>query len=83
MIDASTKQPSGLLGGNFFDLGHFDECYGIKNDDIFGKYCLGTYAVPLVGSDENKFTLNATQQKVVCNSYNIRKVLKPYFRFWE
>ncbi|KAJ3657597.1 hypothetical protein Zmor_009385 [Zophobas morio] len=43
MYDASTKIPNGLVGGNYFDLGHFDECYGIQYGDIYGKYCLGAF----------------------------------------
>ncbi|RZC36860.1 nose resistant to fluoxetine protein 6-like [Asbolus verrucosus] len=42
MFDASTKIPNGVLAGNFFDFGNFDECYNIKSGDIYGKYCLGT-----------------------------------------
>lgn len=43
MYDASTKIPNGLVAGNYFDLGHFDECYGIQYGDIYGKYCLGAF----------------------------------------
>lgn len=31
---------SGILRGNFFDLGSFDECLKVKHAEIRGKYCL-------------------------------------------
>lgn len=67
MIDASSKLPSGLLAGNFFDLGHFDECYAIKNQEIYGKYCLGTYSLPISNPGGEGFALNITQSDLVCN----------------
>jgi hypothetical protein len=42
VFDASTKFPNGLVVGNFFDLGNFDECLAIKYKNLYGKYCLGT-----------------------------------------
>ncbi|XP_046394827.1 nose resistant to fluoxetine protein 6-like [Ischnura elegans] len=45
MFDASTKFPEGLVAGNTFQLGVFDECVGVKaqlpGDGHFkGQYCL-------------------------------------------
>lgn len=65
MIDASTKVPSGLLNGNYFDFGDFEECYGIKNKNIYGKYCLGTYPISSVGSGNQVLKLNLTQHNQV------------------
>lgn len=45
MFDAHTKFPSGILAGNYYDLGNFDECLNIESKPIQGKYCLGT--IPL------------------------------------
>ncbi|KAL3271387.1 hypothetical protein HHI36_021871 [Cryptolaemus montrouzieri] len=45
MKDASSKFVfGGILDGNFFDLGYYDECLNIKNDElaIYGKYCLAS-----------------------------------------
>ncbi|XP_017046351.2 O-acyltransferase like protein-like [Drosophila ficusphila] len=44
MLDAWGSIPSGLLTGNMYDLGQFDECLAIKKDTsqgrtIQGKYC--------------------------------------------
>ncbi|XP_034127392.1 nose resistant to fluoxetine protein 6-like isoform X1 [Drosophila guanche] len=44
MIDAWGSIPSGLLYGNFYDLGNFDECVEISKEitsshSINGKYC--------------------------------------------
>ncbi|KAB0798818.1 hypothetical protein PPYR_06698 [Photinus pyralis] len=45
MFDASGKNPSGILEGNFYELGSFDECMSIEEtmaeDTIIGKYCVG------------------------------------------
>ncbi|CAH1378595.1 unnamed protein product [Tenebrio molitor] len=45
MFDANTKFPSGLLAGNFYDLGNFDECLNVTSTEVLGKYCLGTIPV--------------------------------------
>ncbi|XP_075234105.1 nose resistant to fluoxetine protein 6-like [Lycorma delicatula] len=44
MLDSSNSIPSGLLIGNVFQLGHFDECVKISvpAEDLDGKYCLTT-----------------------------------------
>ncbi|KAH8278497.1 hypothetical protein KR018_004097 [Drosophila ironensis] len=39
MIDSWGKYPSGILTGNLYDLGNFDECLNIKTDLTRGKYC--------------------------------------------
>lgn len=43
MIDASAKPPSGMLYGNHFVPGNFDQCLNIKeikNESVIqGKYC--------------------------------------------
>lgn len=44
MIDAWGSIPSGLLAGNSYDLGNFDECLNIRKEigqerTIQGKYC--------------------------------------------
>ncbi|XP_017091603.2 nose resistant to fluoxetine protein 6 [Drosophila bipectinata] len=47
MIDSWGFLPSGVLTGNFYDLGNFDECVniqakGIQSSTIHGKYCFLT-----------------------------------------
>ncbi|XP_001599171.3 nose resistant to fluoxetine protein 6 [Nasonia vitripennis] len=48
MLDASSKIPSGLLEGNFIDLGMFDECMGVKGEalgvEIRGRHCMYSIA---------------------------------------
>lgn len=43
MLDATSKLQTGILGGNVFDLGNFDECVNIEHqyddDVILGKFC--------------------------------------------
>lgn len=44
-MDASGKTPSGILAGNTFSLGNFDQCLGIRheitsNNEFNGQYCL-------------------------------------------
>lgn len=40
MIDSAGKIPSGLLEGNIFNPGHFDQCININYKQLNGKYCL-------------------------------------------
>lgn len=53
MWDASSNLPNGILSGNLYDLGQFDQCLSIRESGfdrgINGKYCLGTVSV----SDDN------------------------------
>ncbi|XP_075213754.1 nose resistant to fluoxetine protein 6-like [Lycorma delicatula] len=39
MWDASAKSPVGILSGNVFQLGDFDECLGVSQP-VKGKYCI-------------------------------------------
>lgn len=55
VIDAWGKLPSGILTGNFFDFGSFDECFEVEiNRDKSGElihpqYCLGKVFSPSGG----------------------------------
>lgn len=46
MLDSSTKLPDGILAGNTFQMGHFDECISVgvilpeSNRKLKGQYCL-------------------------------------------
>lgn len=46
VLDASTKLPDGILAGNTFQMGHFDECLSVavtlpeENRMLKGQYCL-------------------------------------------
>ncbi|KAK6641669.1 hypothetical protein RUM44_013384 [Polyplax serrata] len=46
LFDASTKLPDGILAGNTFQMGHFDECLSVgvvlpeDNRKLKGQYCL-------------------------------------------
>ncbi|XP_044314894.1 LOW QUALITY PROTEIN: nose resistant to fluoxetine protein 6-like [Drosophila rhopaloa] len=52
MIDSWGSIPSGLFTGNVYDLGNFDECINIKNNNIRGKYCfLEAYPSKMLGSE--------------------------------
>ncbi|KAJ9598095.1 hypothetical protein L9F63_026800, partial [Diploptera punctata] len=46
MLDSSTKVPAGLLEGNVFDLGNFDECINVDvtedTNSFKGQHCLAT-----------------------------------------
>ncbi|KAH8235402.1 hypothetical protein KR038_007021, partial [Drosophila bunnanda] len=50
MIDSWGTLPAGVLVGNWWDLGHFDECLGIDHVDVTtarhvrGKYCFAKIA---------------------------------------
>lgn len=46
VLDSSTKLPDGILAGNTFQLGHFDECLSVgvllpgTDRKLRGQYCL-------------------------------------------
>lgn len=50
MIDSWGSLPAGVLVGNWWDLGHFDECLAIDHADattgrsVLGKYCFAQIA---------------------------------------
>lgn len=43
MLDASSKVPAGILNGNYYDLGMYDQCIRVKGhsnpSNIGGQYC--------------------------------------------
>lgn len=43
VVDAWGKFPSGIMNGNFFDLGSFPQCFHIKQNEMLYKtqYCIG------------------------------------------
>lgn len=51
MLDATSKIQSGILEGNIYGLGNFDECININtkvySKHIQGKYCIGYIPIPL------------------------------------
>lgn len=54
-IDSWGKLPSGILSGNLFEIGSYDQCVKIAETSFTGQYCLSTFnidisAVPLSGS---------------------------------
>lgn len=48
VADAWGRPPSGLLSGNFFDLGSFSQCLNIKRNgrDYRTQYCIGQLKSP-------------------------------------
>lgn len=61
MIDSWGKLQSGLLMGNFYELGNFDEC--MNSDGGFAaQYCLAQFSITLPeGSDEEFLKKTRTQ----------------------
>lgn len=58
MADAWGKLPSGILSGNLYELGNFDQCLSINNfvqdaGAIKGQYCLASVALRLNQSEKN------------------------------
>lgn len=51
MFDAWGKIPSGILAGNQYEFGSFDECLGVNYNDnrstFIGQYCLAQVKVIL------------------------------------
>ena len=50
-MDASSRIPSGLLSGNVFDYGSFDQCLEIDENigliAMRGKMCTAAFVIPL------------------------------------
>ena len=86
MIDASSKIPNGILTGNIFDLGMFDECVGITENrygrEIRGKHCI--YALEL-----NIFDITSVDKEFIpklsicvpssCNDQDVTHMLRLVF----
>lgn len=58
MADAWGKLPSGILSGNLYELGNFDQCLSIDQfvpdaGTVKGQYCLATVALNLNRSNKN------------------------------
>ncbi|BFF91962.1 nose resistant to fluoxetine protein 6-like [Drosophila madeirensis] len=63
MIDAWGSIPSGLLNGNIYDLGNFDECVKIRKEitsshSINGKYCFLKVSVGFLPQNVARLTNN-------------------------
>lgn len=59
MIDAWGKIPSGIMSGNSYALGNFDQCLSIEKyvtdaGTVKGQYCLATVGIKL---DRNEMIL--------------------------
>lgn len=54
VFDATSKLQAGIISGNLYELGHYDQCVNIENagagQSVNGKYCLGSAAM-LNGTD--------------------------------
>lgn len=58
VIDAWGKLPSGMMSGNSYALGNFDQCLSIEKSvtnagTIKGQYCLTTVGIKLNRSEMN------------------------------
>jgi hypothetical protein len=74
VFDSSSKFPVGLLFGNFYQLGNFDECIGLRQPvsnlnevPLRGKYCL---------ADIELFNTKQYDGRVA-RSFETIKVIKP------
>lgn len=57
MVDAWGKMPSGILAGNLYELGNFDQCLSIDKamvdaPRIRGQYCLAGLTMNVSNIDE-------------------------------
>lgn len=70
VIDAWGKIPSGILSGNVYELGQFDECIAIEQvmdnqstNTLKGQYCLAQLSIERDASTTNLFDdLSAKRQ---------------------
>lgn len=64
VFDATSKLQSGIISGNWYDFGQFDQCISIKESGstgtIQGKYCIGKISIL---NDTDMFTKILTVAK--------------------
>lgn len=77
VFDASTKFPSGILSGNTFDFGNYDECIGINvqlDDDIIkGQYCLPKITIEI--PDISRIKSTGTEDNFISTWSKIQVIL--------
>ena len=56
MLDSSSKTPDGILKGNTYSLGNFDECIGAANENFTGQYCLADTAIQIPAELKKKYS---------------------------
>ncbi|XP_068081147.1 nose resistant to fluoxetine protein 6 [Anabrus simplex] len=61
MFDASTKVPEGLLAGNSYHLGHFDQCMGISAN-LGERYIRGQYCIADIRFQSKEFKLPCSRE---------------------
>lgn len=78
MYDATGKLPSGILEGNIYSLGHFDQCLKIKSPDnkIQGQYCLATFQMEVDDSPWKQYHDEFTMGRGKFEINHKRKVIK-------
>lgn len=85
MLDSWGKIPSGILLGNFYELGQFDECLASSSpattSHFIGQYCLSRVVVTVRTLDEsslNNFTINSHQYKGIDTSRLVPALIAKY-----
>ncbi|XP_017034572.1 nose resistant to fluoxetine protein 6-like [Drosophila kikkawai] len=85
MIDSWGTLPSGVLVGNWWDLGHFDECLGIDHPDattgrhVRGKYCFAKI-VPAPSVSQALVMKTALCFPASCSAANMDTLLSRLFQ---
>lgn len=68
VLDATAKPHSGYLEGNFFHMGHYDECVDTRHthDDtiMYGKYCLASITL---ATNSSMFGVTGNYLVKLCN----------------
>ncbi|XP_065353566.1 nose resistant to fluoxetine protein 6-like isoform X2 [Cloeon dipterum] len=77
MLDSSANFPSGVLEGNVYNLGDFDECLSVDTGHVRGRYCLATLNLLGPASPASK-----EQQKSRPVHY-AHRVPDPYTNAWD
>ncbi|CAB3382230.1 Hypothetical predicted protein [Cloeon dipterum] len=77
MLDSSANFPSGVLEGNVYNLGDFDECLSVDTGHVRGRYCLATLNLLGPASPVSK-----EQQKSRPVHY-AHRALDPYTNAWD
>ncbi|KAB0800035.1 hypothetical protein PPYR_07915 [Photinus pyralis] len=79
MFDSSGQVPAGVIGGNYYELGSFQQCLkiaeGSGKDTIFGKYCMGKLTVSVKNVTESVINLGVCMPRA-CKAKEIQSYYK-------
>ncbi|KAI1293527.1 Nose resistant to fluoxetine protein 6 [Halotydeus destructor] len=75
LVDASSKSPSGILGGTVTSFGDYDQCLEMESEDVkprfFGKYCMVNFKTERAALGSLNISRHLHKQVPVYDYYNL------------